>query len=362
MPASSRRAGGRHDEVTASAGEPDIEVEDELVRAARDGDERAFRSLVEPRMAELKAHCYRMLGSAQDAEDALQETLMRAWQGLKGFEGRSSVRVWLYRIATNTCLNALERRARRALPVALGPPAGPHEPIGEPVTEAVWIEPLPGPVGLDDIRAGPEARYEQLESVELAFVAALQHLPPNERAVLVLREVLGFSARDVATLLQTTPAAANSALQRARRIVDGRLPTPSQQEVQRALGEERVAAIVTRYMDAMSRADVDAVVALLAEDATWSMPPYRTWYRGHRAIAAFLERDPFQSRWRHLAGRANGQPAVAGYVWDDQRGAFVAAALDVLTMRGSQIAEIIGFLGAVNVERAGFPELFPADT
>src|SRR5688572_33123088 len=191
--------------------------ERELLAAARRGDEDAFRDLVEPRRAELHAHCYRMLGSVHDAEDALQEVMLRAWRGLSGFEGRSSVRSWLYRIATNTSLSVIEKRPKRVLPIDYGPAADPHDGPGQPVVESVWVEPYPDErLGLEDGFAAPEARYEQREAVELAFIAALQHLPATQRAVLIMREVLGFSAREVAETLETTTASVNSALQRAR--------------------------------------------------------------------------------------------------------------------------------------------------
>src|SRR3712207_5476369 len=191
--------------------------EQQLLDAARSGDEDAFARLIEPFRPELHAHCYRMLGSVHDAEDALQDALLRAWRGIGRFEGRSSVRSWLYKIATNTCLSAIERRPRRVLPVAYAPAADPHGGPGEPVIENVWVEPYPDDgVGLADGYAAPDARYEQREAVELAFVAALQLLPPNQRAVLILREVLGFSAAEVAEAVETSVASVNSALQRAR--------------------------------------------------------------------------------------------------------------------------------------------------
>src|SRR5256714_3880072 len=203
--------------------------ERELLAAARGGDEDAYGRLVEPHRAELHAHCYRMLGSLHDAEDALQEALLRAWRGLPRFEGRSSLRSWLYTIATNSCLNAIERRPKCVLPVDYGPASDPHPTPGEPLVDAVWVEPYPDDkLGLEDGFAGPDARYEQRESVELAFVAALQHLPANQRAALILREVLGFSAREVAEPLETTVASVHSALQRARDAVDQRLPDQHQ--------------------------------------------------------------------------------------------------------------------------------------
>src|ERR671931_746682 len=225
--------------------------ERELLKAAREGDQDAFGRLVEPYRRELQAHCYRMLGSYADAEDALQETLLRAWRALPGFEERSSLRSWLYRIATNACLRAIERRPKRVLPIDYGPAADPHDEPREPLTESVWVEPYPDEMlGLEDALAGPDARYEQRESVELAFIAALQHLPARQRAVLILRDVLGFSAREAAEVLETTPESVYSLLQRAHRTVDQRLPELSQQATLRALGDERLRELVERYMDA----------------------------------------------------------------------------------------------------------------
>src|SRR5215216_5708415 len=230
--------------------------ERDLLEAARGGDQNAFARLVEPRHGELHAHCYRMLGSVHDAEDALQDALLRAWRGLQTFEGRSSLRSWLYRIATNACLDAIGRRPKRVLPVDYGPAADPHTPPGEPIVESVWLEPYPDEIlGVEDGYAAPEARYEQRESVELAFIAALQHLPSTQRAVLILREVLGFSAKEVAESLETTVASVNSALQRARKTVDERLPDESQQATLRSLGDERLREVVEGYMDAMRRGD-----------------------------------------------------------------------------------------------------------
>jgi RNA polymerase sigma-70 factor (ECF subfamily) len=203
-------------------------AERRLLDAARGGDEDAFRRLVEPHRSTLHAHCYRMLGSLHDSEDALQETLLRAWRGLARVEVDRSLRPWLYRIATNVCLDLIAKRPQRTLPIDRGSPAGPADGPGEPLVESVWIEPYPDDaLGLEDGYAAPEARYEQREAVELAFVAALQHLPASQRAVLILREVLGFSAREVAESLETTTASVNSALQRARKTVEERLPARS---------------------------------------------------------------------------------------------------------------------------------------
>ena len=264
-----------------------------LLAAARRGDEEAFRRLVEPYRGELHAHAYRMLGSVHDAEDALQDALLRAWRALAKFEGRSSLRSWLYTIATNTSLNAISRRPKRVLPIDYAPAADPHAGPGLPVAESVWMEPYADDTfGLQDGLAGPEARYEQRESVELAFVAALQHLPANQRAVLILRDVLGFSAKETAETLETTVASANSALQRARTSVEERLPEQSQQATLRALGDERLAEIVEAYMQAWERCDVDAVVGMLTEDACFSMPPLATWFGPRNAIETFLVGSP----------------------------------------------------------------------
>ncbi|MGH2942514.1 MAG: sigma-70 family RNA polymerase sigma factor [Solirubrobacteraceae bacterium] len=325
-----------------------------LLDAARAGDEDAFRRVVEPHRRELHAHAYRMLGSVHDAEDAIQDALLRAWRGLPRFDGRSSLRAWLYRIATNTCLDVIGRRKRRWLPIDHVAAADPHDGVGRPLIESVWVEPYPDVMlGLADGYAAPDARYELRESVELAFIAALQHLPATQRAVLILREVLGFSAQEAADTLETTVAAVNSALQRARKAVDERLPEQSQQETLRALGDERLREIVEGYMDAMQRGDVEAVVALLAEDAAWSMPPLATWFRGHDPLRVFLARGPLsgQWRWRRVATTANGQPAVAAYTWRADEDCFRPFALDVLSLRGERIEQVTSFITRSAQER-----------
>jgi RNA polymerase sigma-70 factor (ECF subfamily) len=321
--------------------------EQELLAAAKAGREDAFRQLVELHQRELHAHCYRMLGSVHDAEDAIQEALLRAWRGLPRFEGRSSLRSWLYKIATNTCLDAVARRPKRVLPIDYAPAADPHLGPGEPIVESVWVEPYADErLEVDDGYAAPQARYEQRESIELAFIAALQHLPPNQRAVLILREVLGYSAKEVAETLDTTVASVNSALQRARASVEERLPEQSQQATLRTLGDEGLSEVVGRYVDAWDRGDVDAVVAMLTEDATFSMPPLRTWFGGREAIRIFLAGWPLSGlwRWRHLAVRANGQPALAFYAWDPEAKIFLPFALNVLTLRGERISGVTAFI------------------
>ena len=312
--------------------------ERELIEAAR-ADEAAFGRLVEPHRAELHAHCYRMLGSVHDAEDALQDALLRAWRALAKFEGRSSLRSWLYRIATNTCLDVIARRPKRVLPIDYGPAADPHDGPGEPVIESVWVEPYPDEtLGLEDGYAAPEARYELRESVELAFVAALQLLPANQRAVLILREVLGFSAKEAAETLETTTASVNSALQRARATVDERLPEQSQQATLRTLGDDGVRSVVESY--------IDAVVAMLTDDATFAMPPAPSWYRGREALTAFLGVGPLSGewRWRHILVRASGQPALAFYSWDEAKGTYLPFALNVLTIRDGLISDVTAYI------------------
>lgn len=330
----------------------------ELVQAARDGDEDAFGRLVEPHRSALLAHCYRMLGSVPDAEDSVQDALLSAWRGLPRFEGRSSLRSWLYAIATNASLRALERRPQRVLPIDYGPAADPHDGPAEPLLESVWVGPYPDErLGLEDRLAGPAARYEQRESVELAFIAALQHLPARQRAVLILRDVLGFSARETAEALDATPASIDSALQRARRTVDERLPEQTQQAALSSIGDERVREIVDRFVDAWERSDVDKLVTMLTEEPTITMPPRPTWYRGRKAVAQFLEGWPLRKhrRWRVVPVRANGQLAFGHYLWDDERGTFVAESITVLTLDGERIAEITAFLDAELLPHFGLP-------
>ena len=319
-----------------------------VLEAAREGDEAAFARLIEPYRGQLHAHCYRMLGSVHDAEDALQETSLRAWRGLGRFEGRSSLKSWLYTIATNTCLNQIERRPKRVLPVDYAAAADPHGGPGAPVVEQVWIEPYPDELlGVEDGLAGPDARHEQRESVELAFVAALQLLPANQRAVLILREVLGFSAQEVADSLDTTVASVNSALQRARKTVEERVPEESQQETLRAIGDAELRELVDRYVDAWERNDVETVMEMLADDASFTMPPLASWFSGEESIRIFLAGWPLSGtwRWRPLPTRANGQPALAFYAWDEGEQAYLPFALNVLTFRGGgKIAGVDAFV------------------
>ena len=286
-----------------------------------------------------------MLGSVHDADDALQDALLRAWRRLATFEGRSSFRAWLYRIATNVCLDLISSRPKRVLPIDHGPPAAPGDDLADPLIESVWVEPFADEVsGLEAGYSSPEARYERRESVELAFIVAMQHLPPNQRAVLLLRDVLGFSAREAAEALGTTVASANGALRRARRAAAERLPGQSQQVTLRQLGDDRLRKLVQRYIDAWERADVEAILAMLTEDATFTMPPLPTWYRGHDAIGLFLTRYALSDRWRLVATRANGQLAFGCYAWDAGAGGHTALSLDVLTVDGTRASEVTSFV------------------
>ena len=320
-------------------------------------DEQTYAEQLEPHRRALQAHCYRMLGSVQDAEDAVQETLTRAWRGLDRFEGRSSLRSWLYSIATNVCLRFIERRPTRVLPIDYGPPSDPHAPLGPPLVETTWIEPFPDAhIGLDAGLAGPEARYDQREAVELAFIAALQHLPARQRAVLILRDVLGFSGAEVADALQTSAASVYSLLQRAHATIDERLPERTQQATLRSLGDEHLSAIVDRYVAAWADSDVDAIVEMLTEGATLAMPPTASWLGGRDAIATGLRAGPLNGRvsWRLVPSAANGQLAMGVYRLE-RSGVYLPYGITVLTLRGKLIDEITTFGDPAGPARFGLP-------
>jgi len=330
---------------------------------ARAGDAAAFTRLVEPLRRQLHAHCYRMLGSTYDADDALQDALLRAWRGFARFEGRASLRSWLYTVATNACLDSVARRGRRALPVDLGP-ASERAVLGDrPNTEVAWLGPYPDAGLTDDVAgpAGPSARYEQREAVELAFVAACQHLPGNQRAALLLFEVLGFSAAEIAAAMATSTASVNSALQRARVTVAQKVPSVTQQQTLRTIEDVRLREIVAGYCGALERGDADALVALLTEDVTWSMPPLPHWYRGLASVTDFAVRVPLTGcgSWRHIPISANGQPAVAAYLRNDDAGAHDFWSINVLTLRGERIAEVTSFIGAEHIAAFGLPAALP---
>jgi len=332
---------------------------DELARA-RGGDDDAFTRLVAPLRRELHAHCYRMLGSVHDADDALQEALLRAWRALARFEGRSSLRTWLYTVATRACLDLIGTRGKRALPIDLGPSSERAVLDQAPLTDVAWLGPYPDS-GLTEGWQDPEARYEQREAVELAFVAALQHLPGNQRAALVLSDVLGYSPGEIATMMDTTTTSVNSALARARRIVAKKAPAPTQQQTLRTIDDARVRELVTGFATALERGDADALIALLTEDVTWSMPPLPHWYHGIAAVIDFAQEVPMTRcpSWRHWTTSANGQPAVAFYLGADAASPHDAFSIAVLTLRAGHIAEITSFLGADHFRPFGLPISLP---
>ena len=346
------------------------EEESTLLARARHGDERAYEALIGGYRDELHAHCYRMLASVHDADDAVQDALLRAWKGLAGFEARSSIRTWLFRIATNTSFDLLKKRSRRELPIERGRRIETGGSPGEARFDAGWIEPYPDRF-VESGEKSPHARYEARESVELAFIAVIQNVPPHQRAALILRDVLGFSAIETAELLDTTVAAVNSSLQRARATCAQRLPAISQREELSRLGDERVHALAQRYATAIDEADIPGIMSLLTEDAAWSMPPHPDFYQGRRAIEAFHEQDVSHVRWRHRTTSANGQLAVGCYIFDEDRGTYVGSVLDVLTIRGGLIESVTaffsadglgltggddGYLDAVEFSRFGLPE------
>jgi RNA polymerase sigma-70 factor, ECF subfamily len=332
-------------------------MSEQLLSRARDGDELAFRELTDPFRRELQLHCYRILGSLQDAEDMLQETLLAAWRGLGEFQGRASLRTWLYRIATNRCLNLLRSNARRT---AKEVPPMPEPPPPTRRTEPLWLQPYPDVLleGLPDAAPGPAARYETQEAVALAFVAGLQRLPPLQRGALVLRDVLGFSAGESATILETTEASVKGALQRARAALAERPVDPSHAPLPDSPQERK---IIGRFTEAFERGDTAAVIALLADDAWLTMPPYPFEYQGKAAITLFLEhragvRDP---RRRVVPTRANGQPAFGFYVDDRHSGVARPWGLVVLTLDGEQISAITFFSDTSVFAHFGLPRMLP---
>jgi len=329
-------------------------VTETALARARDGDDRAFGELTDPYLGELRVHCYRILGSLQDAEDMLQETLLAAWRGLDGYQGRASLRTWLYQIATNRCLNALRASSRRPRTELPDPSFVTTEPTrrGGPV----WVDPYPD-VLLPDLSAGPEARYEAKESIALAFVAAIQHLPPRQRAVLVLRDVLGFRAPEVADLLEVSEPSVNSALQRARATMASRLPRPDRDRASlpRSARQRDLAA---RFATAFANHDIDGVVALLTDDAWITMPPVTLEYQGPAAIGRFL-RDV--SAWhggrpyRLVPTGANGQPAYGLYVCDGHAPEYRAYGIVMLTLAGDRISAITRFVDNSLMSWFGLP-------
>jgi RNA polymerase sigma-70 factor (ECF subfamily) len=312
------------------------------VKLAVMADSAEFVRLTDPFRRELLAHCYRMLGSVHDAEDLVQETYLRAWRSFDGFEGRSSLRTWLYRIATSACLTAIERRSRRPLPSGLvGPSDEPETPVGPAQPEIAWLQPIPDAL-LATPPEDPATTVASRGSVRLALVAALQHLPARQRAVLILRDVLAWRAAEVAELLDTTTAAVNSILQRARAQLAQ--VAPAEDEVVEPTEPDR-RALLDRYVAAFENADITALTRLLRDDAVLEMPPLLTWFAGREAVGRFLASQVFgpPGTWRMVLTNANGQPAVASYLRGDG-GAYHGHAIQVLTFTAAGIARIDIFL------------------
>jgi RNA polymerase sigma-70 factor (TIGR02960 family) len=332
-----------------------------LERASR-GDEAAFGHLVGPYRRELQVHCYRIVGSVQDAEDVVQETLLAAWRGLDRFEGRASLRSWLYRIATNRCLNALRDRARRLPDIPPPPPEAPEPPEPSRLREPVWLEPYPDALleEIVDRAPDPGARYELREAIGLAFVAGLQRLPPRQRAVLVLRDALGFRAGEVAEMLEASEASVASALHRARTALESELPTPREQAPLPSSRTER--ELVARFSEAFEGGDVADVVSLLTDDARLTMPPGPLEYQGPAAIARFLSAIPAAGHlemFTLVPTRANGQPAFGCYLRDPHASIAHAYGLMVLTLSGDHIAAITGFPDTSVFSHFGLPGTLP---
>jgi RNA polymerase sigma-70 factor (ECF subfamily) len=337
---------------------------DAAAAAARAGDEPAFAALVERHRRELRVHCYRMLGSFDESEDLVQETFLRAWRSLRDFEGRSTLRAWLYRIATNACLDALDGRARRVLPQHVGAPSDPGVAL-PPRTDIAWLQPFPDRLTEPDPQwepvapseAEPDAVVVARETMELAFLAAIQHLPPRQRAALILRDVLGWPAKQTAAVLNGSVASVNSAVQRARTTLKEHLPERRMDWAPSEEPTEQERAVLRRYMDAVERADLAAVADLLAEEVRTTMPPYPMWFEGREAVVAALTASwdagspGYVGRFRMTPTRANRQPAVAAYVRGRDKPVYRAFAISVLRIENGRIVEATGFHE---------PGLFPA--
>jgi len=323
-------------------------VSAELLDRARAGDGEAFRQVAEPHRRELQLHCYRMLGSLQDAEDALQDTLLAAWRGLTAFEGRSSLRTWLYQVATSRCLNILRTNRRR--PVVEPLPPGVEVPEPSRTGEVIWLEPYPDALlGGPDEPPGPEGRYEASEAISIAFLTALQALPARQRAVLILRDVLGYRAREVATMLDTSEESVTSALKRARATVQQRLAPTAEHELAPRPGSPEERALVHCLAHAYETGDIDALVALLTDDVAVTMPPIPLEYYGIEQAARFFAAITFRDgrTFRLIETRANGQPAFGTYVRDPRGGQLHATSLIVLTLARDRVSALTRFDASV---------------
>ncbi|MGE5251178.1 MAG: sigma-70 family RNA polymerase sigma factor, partial [Bacteroidota bacterium] len=345
---------------------PQRSREAELLRAARAGDLQQFGELAEPYRGELQVHCYRILGSLQEAEDMVQESLLKAWRHIGSYEGRAPFRSWLYRIATNTCLDLLDsRRSRRLLPFQTAAPSDPEGPIAPPAPEIPWLEPLPDE-WLEDVgAANPEARYSQYESISLSFLTALQVLPPRQRAVLILRDVLDFSSRETAEMLDLTIPSVNSALTRARKSVKRRFHGKVPERPGGLPADEPTKRLLEHFVQAWQAADVDALIALLKQDAILAMPPSPAWYKGSAAIGIFISRTIFgdagmfpgrgRGRWRLMPVRANGSPAYGMYQ-RDEGGGYRPFGILSSEWEGDKVARITNFIDPGLPMRFGLPD------
>ena len=328
--------------------------EAELLAAARQGDSQVFSELTEPHRRELQIHCYRILGSLHEAEDMVQEAMLRAWKRLDSYEGRASFRAWLYKIATNACLDALDqRRSRRLLPSECVPASDPRGQVAPPSVELSWLEPFPDEWLGDKSTLNTEARYSESESVSLAFLSALQALPPRQRAVLILRDVLDFSANETAEVLELTLSSVNSALHRARVTLSNRYHGLEPESAASSFDNERTQYLLDHFVEAWQRADVDGLIALLKEDATFAMPPSPSWYQGPTAIGIFAAATVFgddgmfsgkaSGRWKLLRTNANSAPAFAIYQRTEAN-QYQAFGILVLEIDAGELTQLVSFI------------------
>jgi RNA polymerase sigma-70 factor (ECF subfamily) len=333
--------------------------------AARQGDPGQFGELAEPYRRELQVHCYRILGSLHEAEDMVQETMVKAWKRLDTYEGRASFRAWLYKIATNTCLDFLDqRRSRRLLPLDVSPASDPSTSILPPAAEMTWLEPFPDEWLRDTSAANPEARYTDSESISLSFMTALQYLPPRQRAVLILRDVLDFSANETAEVLEITVSSANSALHRARKTLSQNYQNREPESSSHSLTDERSQWLLDHFVQAWKTADVEGLVALLKADAIFAMPPSPSWYQGAEAIRVFVAVTVFaddgmfsgkaSGRWRLVPTRANNSPAFALYQ-RDEKNQYRAFGMHILSYDAGGLSQIISFIDPALPARFGLP-------
>jgi RNA polymerase sigma-70 factor (ECF subfamily) len=322
-------------------------------------DNQDFRARFEPHRREIQAHCYRMLGSLDDAEDLAQEALLRAWNRRHTFEGRSSFRTWLHRIATNACLDVLEQRPARALPAQLSPPSSLEDPMGTAAQDPIWMSPAPDSLLAFD--PGPEACVSLRESVGLAFLVALQQLPPRQRAVLIFRDVLGWQASEVAEAVEMSVPAVNSALQRARATLES--TRHAQEGEMKPVIDETVRTLLGRYVRAWEEADHGSLIALLHEEVTLAMPPLPTWYRGRENVGGFIGQllaGDARGRFRILPTQANGQPALAFYQLDPRTAVYRAFSLQLVEVEGNRIRGLLSFVDPRLPAQFGLPDMLPS--